>query len=485
MPLVKNIKSILTQQNLLTVSSDDTALRAAKIMSSYKIGCLLVLDSAKNFSGIISERDILGKVTINDIPAHAVEVQDIMTSEVITVTVEDEMSHVENLMSKHKIRHVPIVQDGQPIGLISSRDIINYHLETSKLMQIAAEQFGHLMSQLKSFKLDDVIDFAINKIPESFEASHAILVLHKPNSKELVIHRNGCDTESSRLASANQIYEIAHEGNCDQTKCISNCCQCPLPCHKESKLLIPLEIQSLTHTASKNDSKDTSKNTSKTIGYLCMCGFNAKSQTNDQVRQYKASLVRDALNKDLSNANIYKQYSKVKKASEVDHLTGLGSRRSLEKTLKTEYSRAKRYNRDLSVAILDIDKFKQVNDQHGHDVGDAVLKQVAELISHSLRSTDVIATRFGGDEFVLLLPETSQDGAMILLERLRKEVEQLEIAGIDTITISCGVSNWHRCTDKTAAEILKRADEALYKAKANGRNCVAAAKPPQTTTIES
>lgn len=156
-----------------------------------------------------------------------------------------------------------------------------------------------------------------------------------------------------------------------------------------------------------------------------------------------------------------------------DHLTGLFNRRHFDKKFEEEFARSKRYKRELSVAVLDIDHFKSINDNYGHAVGDEVLKTIAEYTQSSIRESDV-AARTGGEEFCILLPETNAQAAQAFLERFRHGVSELSFTADDrtfTVTCSIGVA---RCDEdsETREELLFRADESLYKAKNNGRNQV-------------
>ncbi|MEZ6109688.1 MAG: GGDEF domain-containing protein [Pirellulaceae bacterium] len=147
-----------------------------------------------------------------------------------------------------------------------------------------------------------------------------------------------------------------------------------------------------------------------------------------------------------------------------DPLTGLNNRRALDETLAARFALFTRYHTMFSVVILDVDRFKQLNDQHGHLRGDEILQQVAQAILQSARETDIV-TRYGGEEFVVVCPETDLAGGCVLAERVRLLVEkQLET------TISAGVAM--AVTGDTARSLLARADSALYSAKAGGRNRV-------------
>jgi diguanylate cyclase (GGDEF)-like protein len=156
-----------------------------------------------------------------------------------------------------------------------------------------------------------------------------------------------------------------------------------------------------------------------------------------------------------------------------DELTGLHNRRYLERAAHEELRRAVRFHRPLAVVVVDIDKFKRVNDSYGHAVGDQVIKATGKCLLDAIRDHDVLA-RIGGEEFVVLLPETPLEGAMALAERLRSAVAALQVeAGGPRVTwtVSCGVTEVLE-SDQRFEEVLDRADACLYTAKGTGRNRV-------------
>ncbi len=163
-----------------------------------------------------------------------------------------------------------------------------------------------------------------------------------------------------------------------------------------------------------------------------------------------------------------------------DPLTGLYSRHMLRQFIERETSHVCRNGQPLSLAILDIDHFKDVNDKFGHDVGDQILKNLADLFRSSCRATD-LAARYGGEEFIAVLPSTSQDASLIWAERMRERVEvSLRRPDDEKVTISIGVAtllvdtkaNPDPSIQVTSDLLFKRADNALYEAKNNGRNRV-------------
>jgi diguanylate cyclase (GGDEF)-like protein/PAS domain S-box-containing protein len=160
-----------------------------------------------------------------------------------------------------------------------------------------------------------------------------------------------------------------------------------------------------------------------------------------------------------------------------DDLTGLYNRRELERLLEVETQRSRRYQRPLSVFMLDVDHFKQVNDDHGHDVGDQILRQLSERIRQNIRTAD-IATRYGGEEFVVILPETPLEEALEAAERLRTAVAGAPFPLTDGQALDIRISIGVACLageETGSPDIIKAADDAMYQAKQAGRNRVRAA----------
>jgi diguanylate cyclase (GGDEF)-like protein/PAS domain S-box-containing protein len=163
----------------------------------------------------------------------------------------------------------------------------------------------------------------------------------------------------------------------------------------------------------------------------------------------------------------------LRRLSSTDRLTGLYNRGHWEEMLRQEYARHKRYDSNTALVMFDIDHFKKINDTYGHQVGDAVIQQTADIIRENMRDADV-AGRYGGEEFVVLLPDTDRQGAMMFAERLRESVAAYEVKHEQhsiRFTISLGVADLSRPTTGYA-QLIEWADTALYASKAGGRNKV-------------
>ena len=165
------------------------------------------------------------------------------------------------------------------------------------------------------------------------------------------------------------------------------------------------------------------------------------------------------------------EYEELFESARKDTLTGLSNRRVFEERIRDMMNGAKRYKRPLTMASLDLDHFKQVNDNLGHQEGDIVLKKVADVFSKAIRETDMLV-RFGGDEFILVMDNTDEKNGRILAERLCKAVDDLDIWSTSEIKlgVSIGMTQW--TVEETLDDWMQRVDDILYNAKTDGRSRV-------------
>lgn len=185
-----------------------------------------------------------------------------------------------------------------------------------------------------------------------------------------------------------------------------------------------------------------------------------------QLRQVeKIARISDRYQSMMQDLNI-----SLREASTHDALTGIANRRLLTERLRDEVERARRYDRPLSIAMLDIDRFKVINDGHGHDVGDSVLMEIVRVMEAEVREQDLCG-RWGGEEFLILLPESSLDTAERVMQRLSASIAALVIRVSDeqlAVTASVGIAQLHG--DESYSSTINRADAALMRAKQAGRN---------------
>jgi len=199
-------------------------------------------------------------------------------------------------------------------------------------------------------------------------------------------------------------------------------------------------------------------------------GFNhMTSVIRDQIDRLKTSM------EDLETA-----HRKVKEMAITDELTGLYNRHHLHSALETTLQTTDRYNRPMGLLLLDVDHFKRVNDTYGHSIGDVVLKNIAQILQRTVRTSDLVA-RYGGEEMVVVLPETDAKGSIILAEKIRVIIANTPIATGSQqplrVSVSIGVSEFQSLKEENGKapeirDLVNAADEALYRAKENGRNRV-------------
>jgi len=194
---------------------------------------------------------------------------------------------------------------------------------------------------------------------------------------------------------------------------------------------------------------------------------------NELLARIEAALRTNDVHRDLMDANL-----KLQEMVDHDDLTGLLNMRSMYDKIDVEISRAQRFGRHVACVMMDMDKFKAVNDNHDHLFGSFVLKEVGHMIRASMRDVD-FAARYGGDEFLIVLTETSKNGVEIFAERLRKAIEaHVFELGKDKIqlTSSMGFAVGGFGDTRDARQLVRDADHALYDAKEKGRNRVASAE---------
>lgn len=210
------------------------------------------------------------------------------------------------------------------------------------------------------------------------------------------------------------------------------------------------------------------------VGVVHLLGLSSQSLMNGEY-----PLIMKQVTQNLSQAlGNLRQFRNVLSMAETDSLTGLPNHRAAMKRFHEELDRSRRYRRPLSLVLLDVDRFKETNDLHGHLVGDEVLRRVSGILKENIRSSD-LAARHGGDEFVILLPETGESSAVRLAQRIRSRVSRHpwgNTARNLKLSVSMGIASTDRLGPERASEMFFEADRALYLAKHRGRNRVCGGK---------
>lgn len=229
--------------------------------------------------------------------------------------------------------------------------------------------------------------------------------------------------------------------------------------HNDLKTLAPLQAELIVPLKSKNSLN----------GLLTLSGKINGGGFSDHEKEFLTGLAKFSA--------IAVENSRLYLMATLDRMTRLYIHHYFQERLNEEVIRYQRYGTGpLSLIMIDIDHFKKFNDTYGHQQGDTVLKEVARLIKEQIRKMDLPA-RYGGEEFAIILPETDLEAAVLVANRLRKKVEMHEFPGQETplhVTISLGVAEFSTENDKSKEALIKKADDALYRAKESGRNRVGA-----------
>jgi two-component system, cell cycle response regulator len=195
---------------------------------------------------------------------------------------------------------------------------------------------------------------------------------------------------------------------------------------------------------------------------------------SDVTRENLSSCIHGALDQHRLKQDMNRTLKKMAEMATRDSLTGLRNQRYFLEAIEQETNRERRYKTGLSLCLIDVDYFKNINDTHGHSAGDFVLRELAEIMAQSVRTSDIVC-RYGGEEFALIFPHTTAANAQYVCERFRRKAEDhiFHYEGKDLrITISTGIAGFPADGDETASTFFERADKNLYQAKANGRNQV-------------
>lgn len=184
-----------------------------------------------------------------------------------------------------------------------------------------------------------------------------------------------------------------------------------------------------------------------------------------------------------THLQILTQMRIIEKLGMIDPLTGLPNRRSFDERLKSEWARSVREKTPLSILIMDVDHFKQFNDQYGHPLGDVLLRNIGQVFDNELKRTSDFIARIGGEEFAAILPNTVRENALEVAEAIRQSVEAMTFSEAElkgaSVTISIGLTGTVPTCDSQSMEAVKKADALLYQAKKAGRNRVFSDAPPR------
>ena len=329
--------------------------------------------------------------------------------------------------------------------------------------QLKEQRVLNSISQLlnRSHTLAELSKNALNLISKVLRAERGYIVLRNQDKKcfDLIAKRNFQRSNEATLSSPNDIYSDTLVKRC----------------YENREFLIIDDVEG-SQTLSDAHSIDASSvriiaviplhHLEEVIGVIYL---DSSSQSHCFEQQHKPFLETFAAHTSiaLNNVQLYKRAT-------TDDLTGLYTRQYIDERLAQEIERTKRYQRPFCILMVDLDHFKHVNDTYGHGTGDFVLQIVSDILTQDLRDTD-IAGRLGGDEFIIILGETQQDGAANFAERIREKIESKPIEkdnNLMKVTASIGLACYKKSYNDQFVRLIEDADKALYQAKSNGRNKV-------------
>jgi diguanylate cyclase (GGDEF)-like protein len=435
-------------RDVVTICPSASLKQAVELMQQRSVGCLVVVDGAGALKGILSERDVITRGLVDGRSLESITVEQAMTADVVCCDADTPLDKIQRIMTARRIRHLPLVRDGVLVGMASSRDVMARQIEQDRSLRMAAEQAATLSSSLQSLDLGDVVEMVTRRVPMIFGAKRC--VLHLPGGGDMpvgpLIERHQC------VCAPQDLPGLAEAGQDEKARVAPVAPSCAAAVEGRFRMIIPLVMRGAEQGAGK------------LLGRLCLCDLAGGDVS--KLLEYKGALVQNILGANLTSAV---RHEDLRRRTSIDPLTGVGTRMPFERRLEEECARAARHDRPFCLAMVDVDNFKSINDNIGHAGGDKALTLLGACMGRNKRTSDVLA-RFGGDEFVLLLPETELEGGFLVLERIRKQVEGMIVAEGVGMTISCGVVDSRSCPGANANELLRRADMALYRSKETGRN---------------
>ncbi len=355
--------------------------------------------------------------------------------------------------------------DGKPEGIIFSTHDISAYIQSQRQLRAANARLTALVdtAALLTQELDEttLLDLAVEKIEQLYATKCvAITRLNETDASFRVVAARGAskkfiDEYRTSQPSADEIM-----GQFGKAGAIYSLQQLPISHNRE--LYEQEGLHALLFATLR--SKDT------VSGSLLVFSANPEQRFSEDDQRLLETMAAQ-LSLALNNARLYAEQRQL---ADTDGLTGLVNRRRFSQILQLELQRSARYKRPLALAMLDVDHFKCLNDTFGHLVGDAALLEISRAIRKQIREVDILG-RYGGDEMILMLPETDEAGARKALQRVVDCVHDLNIAGIDMMrcekrpTLSAGISLFPQHAQDGAA-LQARADLALYQAKRNGRD---------------
>jgi diguanylate cyclase (GGDEF)-like protein len=460
-------------KSLITTKGNRTIGYALNLMVENNIKRVIVTDDLNNFLGIITQKDLLKQLE-DEFYRSMFKVRHITENlrYMISVPIECSLSEVLEEMVENKFSSVPVTKDGEAVGIITERDILRIAAENISLENNVGE---YMSTPLISVNLDTELT-EIVKIMNRHDIRRVVVTNNEGVATNVITIRDvfkNIESDYSKFLERKlrhakdilnllpeMLIEITDTGE-EQLTIWAN----EKVINKFGREIIDKPITELIPKKYWNEFYNTLIKSNKVE--------NVKFNKNSGVYELSGFSVRtDGKNENSRFQLIVRDITEETKLSTTDPLTSIYNRRFINEFLKKEIERSKRLDKIFSIVICDIDDFKKINDTYGHLSGDMVLKSFSQLIINSLRKLDVIG-RYGGDEFIIILPETTSENAFNITERLRIEIENMKIPLMrdkkTKITASFGIAAFPE-DGMSFDDLLVTGDGRLYKAKSKGKN---------------
>lgn len=467
-----------SKKKLITTKSDRTIGYSLNLMLGNNIRRVIVLHKGGEFAGIVTQQDLL-KYLEEDFYRSTIKVKHIVDKlgYLISVGPDETLNNVLKVMVENKISAVAIVSDGMADGIITERDILRLAGERVSMTSRVAQYMTSpvINADLDTPLVDIVMIMNDKKVARVIILDKKGVAVNMVTTRDVVRNLDGDYSQflERKLRNAKEILnflpemmiEILDTGSEQlivwaNEKVISTFGGRLID--KPVAAFLPRENWEKILSALKSLNKIENIKLKKDDRIYEISGFMLK--TDIELEKGRIQLIMRDITADI-------------KLSNTDALTGVYNRRFLNEFLMKEIERSKRMAKDFSLVICDIDNFKEINDTFGHLSGDMVLKSLTDLMTSTIRHFDVLS-RYGGDEFMMIFPETAMDEVSVIVERLRNKIQTDDISLPDglraKITASFGLAEFPLdgiCSD----DLILKADERLYRAKSQGKNKVVAA----------
>jgi diguanylate cyclase (GGDEF)-like protein len=460
-------------KNLITIKEDKAIGYALNLMVANNIRRIILTDDSNNFKGVITQQDMI-KYLEDDFYRSTIKIKHIRDNirPLISITPEDSLNDALKKIAENKISAVPVIKGSRAVGMITEKDILKIVRNNISLNESV---FKFMSSPVVSVGMEDSLITAV-RIMNAKKIRSVVIEDQSGNAIGIITNRD-------LINNLEGDYTAFIERKLRHTRDILNL----LP---EMLLEIvdagreQLIIWANERAVKKFGDAIVNKPVTSLIPhekwekiYGTLGRFNKvediKVKKDEEIYEISGFFIRtEEENCGGKIQLILRDITDEVKLYTTDPLTGLYNRRFLNEFLHKELELSKRYQRQLSLAIADIDDFKKLNDTYGHVAGDAILKSLARIMLKNIRDADILS-RYGGEEFVIVMPEINKETAAHAAGRLREKISMEEIAipdgGRITITISLGIASFPEDGD-SSVDLLIAADDRLYKAKKEGKN---------------